>query len=299
MKIFDRLIAATLPFIPKPMIRHFASPYLAGETLDDMAKTVAAVNAEGFLSAVSILGEFVTRREESTTAVEEYKQVLATINERKLDSNIHIKVTHMGLKLDKEFCYENVRELLTRARELGNFIRLDMEDSPCVDDTLDLYERLRQDFDNVGVVIQSMLRRSLADVRKLATMKANVRIVKGIYIEPRKLAYTDREIIRKNYVVLVNELLSAGCYVAIATHDEQMVWEGMRVVDQLGLEASQYEFQMLLGVDAPLRRIIRDAGHRLRVAIPFGSKWYPYSMRRLRENPTVAGYVFRAMFKRE
>jgi proline dehydrogenase len=299
MKIFDRLIATTLPFIPKPMIRHFASPYLAGETIDEMAKTVAAINSEGFMSAVSILGEFVTRREESTTAVEEYKQVLATINEQKLDSNIHIKVTHMGLKLDKEFCYENVRELLTRARELGNFIRLDMEDSPTVDDTLDLYERLRKDFDNVGVVIQSMLRRSQADARRLAEMKANVRVVKGIYIEPRKLAYTDREIIRKNYVWLVDELLSAGCYVAIATHDEQMVWEGMRIADRLDLETSQYEFQMLLGVDAPLRRIIRDAGHRLRVAIPFGRKWYPYSMRRLRENPTVAGYVFRAMFKRD
>ena len=281
------------------MIRHFASPYLAGETIDEMAKTVAAVNAEGFMSAVSILGEFVTQREESQTAVEEYKQVLAAINERKLDSNIHIKVTHMGLNLDKEFCYENVRELLTHAQELGNFIRLDMEDSPSVDGTLDLYERLRQDFDNVGVVIQSMMRRSLADVRRLAQMKANVRMVKGIYVEPRALAYTDREIIRNNYVVLLEELLSAGSYVGIATHDERLVWEGMRVAGRLGLEPSQYEFQMLLGVDAPLRRIIRDAGHRLRVAIPFGRNWYPYSLRRLRKNPTIAGYVFKAMFKRD
>ncbi len=174
-----------------------------------------------------------------------------------------------------------------------------MEDSPSVDGTLDLYERLRQDFDNVGVVIQSMMRRSLADVRRLAEMKANVRVVKGIYIEPRKLAYTDREIIRKNYVLLLDELLSAGCYVGIATHDEQLVWEGMRIVDRLSLDSSQYEFQMLLGVNVPLRRIIRDAGHRLRVAIPFGRKWYPYSMRRLRENPTIAGYVFKAMFKRD
>ncbi len=173
-----------------------------------------------------------------------------------------------------------------------------MEDSSCTDDTLDLYERLHDEFDNLGVVIQSCMRRSLEDVRRLAKRKASVRLVKGIYIEPRSLAYLDPEIIRSNYTVLLDELLNAGCYVAMATHDERLVWSGLRVVDRLKLEPSRYEFQMLLGVEAPLGGIIRDAGHRVRVAVPFGRDWYRYSMRRLRENPTVAGYVFKAIFKK-
>jgi proline dehydrogenase len=295
MNLFDRLIAASLPITPKPIVRHFARPYLAGETLDDMVRTVGGINAEGFLCAVSILGEFVTQREESEAAVREYKEVLDTIVAQKLNSNIHIKLSHMGMKLDKEFCYQNVRELLTHARGHSNFIRLDMEDSSMTSDTLDMYERLREEFDNVGVVIQSCLRRSLDDARRLAKIKGNVRVVKGIYIEPRSISYHDKEIIRSSYVRILEELLGAGCYTAIATHDERLVYEGYNIVDRLGLEPSRYEFQMLLGVDAPLRRIIRDGGHRLRVAVPFGAKWYPYSLRRLRENPTVAGYVFKAV----
>lgn len=297
MKLFDKLIAASLPLIPKPLIGHFAAPYLAGETIEDMARTVKGVNDEGFLSCVSILGEFVTRREESEEAVREYKKVLNAIRDQNLDGNIHIKLTHLGLKLDKEFCYQNIRSLLTYARELGNFVRIDMEDSSCISDTLDIYERLREDFDNTGVVIQAAMRRSWEDVRRLIKLKASVRVVKGIYIEPRSLAYLDPEIIRSNYVKIAGDLLDAGCYVAFATHDERLVWEGYRIVERLGLEPSQYEFQMLLGVDAPLRRIIRDAGHRLRVAVPFGPAWYPYSLRRLRKNPTIAGYVFKAVFQ--
>ncbi len=298
MRLLDRLIAASLPIIPKPLIGYFARPYLAGESVEDMTRTVGEMNAQGFMSAVSILGEFVTRREESETAVADYQQVLSAFQEKGLDSNIHIKPTHLGLKLDKEFCYQNARLLLIHARKLSNFVRIDMEDSSCISDTLDLYDRLRDEFDNVGVVIQSCMRRSLEDVRRLTKRKANVRMVKGIYIEPRSLAYLDPDIIRSNYTVLVEELLSAGCYLAMATHDERLVWEGLRIVDRLGLGPSHYEFQMLLGVDAPLRRIIRDGGHRLRVAIPFGPNWYPYSVRRLRRNPTIAGYVFKAIFQK-
>jgi proline dehydrogenase len=298
MKIFDKLIAASLPIIPKPLIGHFARPYLGGVTIDEMARTVEGLNTEGFRCLVSILGEFVTRREESETAVREYQDVLSAIEERKLESNIHIKLTHMGLKLDKEFCYENVKTLLAFAREKSNFVRIDMEDSSCTSDTIEIYERLADEFDNVGIVIQSCLRRSLDDVRRLIKRKASVRMVKGIYIEPRAISYLDKEIVRSNYVLLMEELLSAGCFVAIATHDERLVWEAFRIVDRLGLDTSQYEFQMLLGVDAPLRGIIRDSGHRLRVAVPFGANWYPYSLRRLRKNPTIAGYIFKQTFQR-
>jgi proline dehydrogenase len=298
MAAFDRLIAASLPLVPKPLVRVFARPYIAGETLQDQIRVIQDLNAQGFMAATGILGEFVTRREESEQAVRAYHQCLDEIAARKLDSNIHTKPTHLGLKLDKEFCYQNMRKILEHASDYGNFMRMDMEDSPCIDPTLEIYDRLREDFDNVGCVIQSRMRRSLADVKKLAAVKANVRLCKGVYLEPREIAYTDPRLIQQNYTLLLNELLSAGCYVGIATHDEILIWEACRIIDRLKLKPHQYEFQMLHGVQPVLRQLVRDQGHRLRVAVPFGPNWYPYSIRRLRKNPAIAGYVFKAMFKR-
>ena len=298
MSAFDSVIAASLPLVPKPLVRVFAKPYVAGETLEDQLRAIQALNSEGFMVASGILGEFVTRREESEEAVRDYQKCLDEIAARKLDSNVHVKPTHLGLKLDKDFCYRNVRNIVEHAKGYGNFVRMDMEDSPCIDDTLDLYFRLREDFENVGCVIQSRMRRSLGDVRKLAAAKANVRLCKGVYLEPREIAYTDPRIIQENYTLLLDELLSAGCYVGIATHDEILVWEAYRILDRLGLERHQYEFQMLHGVETNLRRIIRDQGHRLRVAVPFGPNWYPYSIRRLRKNPAIAGYVLKAVVQR-
>jgi proline dehydrogenase len=177
-------------------------------------------------------------------------------------------------------------------------VRIDMEDSPTVDGTLEIFHRLHEEFDNVGCVVQACLRRTREDVRKLCAAKANVRICKGIYIEPREIAYLDREVVRKNYVWMLEEMLAAGCYVGIAGHDEWVIWESFRVIDKLGLDPSRYEFQMLHGVDPQLRRIIRNHGHRLRVAVPFGPMWYPYSVRRLRKNPRIARYVLQALFRR-
>ena len=297
MSLSDRLIAATLPIVPKAVVRVFAGPYIAGETLADQIRVIESLNQGGFMVASGILGEFVTRREESEEAVRDYQKVLDEIAARKLDSNIHIKPTHLGLKLDKEFCYQNIRAILEHAKSHGNFVRMDMEDAPTIDDTLDLFFRLHEDFDNFGCVIQARMRRSLGDVRRLAGVGANVRLCKGVYLEPREIAYTDREIIQENYVMLLDELLSAGCYVGIATHDELLVWEAYRLIDRLGLEPDQYEFQMLHGVERELRKIVRSAGHRLRVAVPYGPSWYPYSIRRLRKNPEIAGYVLKSIFK--
>ncbi|MGH9332417.1 MAG: proline dehydrogenase family protein, partial [Vicinamibacteria bacterium] len=191
MSAFDKVIAATLPLAPKPLVRVFARPYVAGETLEDQIRVIEDLNSKGFMVASGILGEFVTRREESEAAVRDYQKCLDEFAARKLDSNVHVKPTHLGLKLDKDFCYQNVRRILEHARGYGNFVRMDMEDSPCIDDTLDLYFRLREDFENVGCVIQARMRRSLADVRRLAAAKANVRLCKGVYIEPREVAFTD------------------------------------------------------------------------------------------------------------
>jgi proline dehydrogenase len=297
MGLLDSVIGASLPLIPKPIVRIVAKPYVAGETLQDQMQVIQSLNGQGFMVATSILGEFVTRREEAEEAVRDYHKVLDEVAARKLDSNIHIKPTHLGLKLDKDFCYQNIRRILDHAKGYGNFVRMDMEDSPCIDDTLDVYFRLREDYDNVGCVIQARVRRSLKDVRRLGAVKANVRLCKGVYLEPREIAYTNPRVIQDNYTQLLEELLSAGCYVGIATHDEVLVWEACRIIDRMGLEPHQYEFQMLHGVEPRLRRIIRDEGHRLRVAVPFGPNWYPYSIRRLRKNPAIAGYVFKAMFK--
>ena len=297
MSLSDRLIAATIPIVPKPLVRVVAGPYIAGETIADMIRVIESLNRDGLMAASGILGEFVTRREESEEAVRDYKQTLDEIAARKLDSNIHIKPTHLGLKLDNEFCYRNIRAILEHAKSHGNFVRMDMEDSPTIEDTLELFFRLRKDFDNVGCVIQARMRRSHGDVRRLADVGANVRLCKGVYLQPRKIAYTDRAIIQENYVMLLDELLSAGCYVGIATHDELLVWEAYRLVDRLGLEPHQYEFQMLHGVERELRKIVRAAGHRLRVAVPYGPNWYPYSIRRLRKNPAIAGYVLKSIFK--
>lgn len=297
MGALDSVIAASLPLVPKALVSVFAKPYVAGETLSDQLRVIQELNAQGLMVASGILGEFVTRREESEQAIRDYQQCLDEIAARKLDSNIHTKPTHLGLKLDKEFCYQNMRRILEHAKRYGNFMRMDMEDSPCIDETLELYYRLREDFDNVGVVIQARMRRSLADVRKLAAAKANVRLCKGVYLEPREVAYTDFRIIQENYAMLLEELLSAGCYVGIATHDELLIWEACRLIDRLGLKPHQYEFQMLHGVELMLRRTVRSQGHRLRVAVPFGPNWYPYSIRRLRKNPAIAGYVLKAVFK--
>jgi proline dehydrogenase len=297
VSLFDRLVAASLPVVPKPIVRWVAAPYIAGEGLADQVRVVREINRQGCMAASGILGEFVERREEAEQAVKDYEELLDVIAGERLDSNMHVKPTHLGLKLDAALCLENLRRLLRAARERGNFVRLDMEDSSCTDDTLEIHARLREEFDNVGVVVQACLHRTLADVRKLAPTKANVRLCKGIYVEPRSIAWTDREVVRRNFARLLDELLSAGCYVGIATHDEVLVWEAMRIVDRLGRAPSSYEFQMLLGVEAPLRGVILGAGHRVRVAVPFGRNWYPYSLRRLRKNPAVAGHVARALLR--
>jgi proline dehydrogenase len=172
-----------------------------------------------------------------------------------------------------------------------------MEDSTCTEATLALYDRLRRDADNVGVVIQAYLRRSLDDVDRLVERRANVRLCKGIYIESRNIAYRDRDIVRRNFALLLERLLRGGCYVGIATHDEILAWEGIRLVRELRLSTDRYEFQMLLGVDEPLRRILIGSGHRLRVYVPFGERWYEYSLRRLKENPRMAGYVLKNILR--
>jgi len=295
MSLFDSLVQHGLPLIPKFVVGKVASRYVAGETLDDAVATIRKLNAEGCKATVDLLGEEVTERAKAEAAVREYVRIFDTIEELGLDCNVSIKPTLLGLRIDEGFCVANMATIIQRAKEHGNFVRIDMEDHTCTDATLQAYLALQERFGNVGTVLQAYMRRTLSDIGNLLPMGPNIRLCKGIYREPRSIAWKDFHTIRANFVAALEKLLEGGAYVGIATHDEHLVWAAMMTVDRLGIPLERYEFQMLLGVDPALRRIILDSGHRLRVYVPFGKDWYPYSTRRLRENPTVAKHVMRAM----
>jgi proline dehydrogenase len=293
VELINRLVVTTLPLVPKPLVRRVANRYIAGDTIADAVRLVRQLNQKGMMATLDVLGEHISKKEEAEATAANYLAALEAIHREKLDSNISIKLTAFGLKLDFDFCLTNVRRVVQRAQELNNFVRIDMEDSTCTTDTLRLYDLLRKEFHNVGTVIQAYMRRALTDIRGLMQNGAptNIRLCKGIYVEPRHIAYKNRELINKNFTFLLTELMRKKAYVGIATHDERLVWDGMRLVDRLNISRERYEFQMLLGVDEELRDTIVQAGHRLRIYVPFGKAWYAYSVRRLQENPQIAGYV--------
>lgn len=289
MSLFNRALRLTLPLTPRPMVGFFARRYVAGDTLADAVATVKKLATQGCCATIDVLGEAVTSRDLARAAVREYISVLEAIQEHSLNANVSLKPTQMGLTIDEGFCRDCIATILETAYPRGIFVRIDMEDSPTTDATLRIYQSLIEQFPNgTGVVLQARLRRTLADAATLAVSRTNIRLCKGIYLEPREIAYTERDIIRNNFLNVLEVLLAAGSYVGIATHDEWLVCQSLALVRRLGLTPDRYEFQMLLGVDPQLRRIITSAGHQLRVYVPFGSHWYPYSVRRLRENPQIA-----------
>ncbi len=289
MSVFDSLVRTTLPITPKPMLHFFARRYVAGSRLEDAVATVKRLAQQGCCATIDVLGESVTERQHAVAAVAAYHEVLEAIAADLLPSHLSLKPTQMGLNIDYSFCRDNIASVLERAVAKGIFVRIDMEDSPTTDATLRVYHELIERYPNgTGVVLQARLRRTLADATALARAGANVRLCKGIYLEPRPIAYEERDIIRNAFVHALRILIEGGVYVGIATHDEWLVCEALAMIHRLGLGKDRFEFQMLLGVDPELRRILTDAGHRLRVYVPFGSHWYPYSVRRLRENPTIA-----------
>jgi proline dehydrogenase len=298
LNLLNKFVVLTLPVIPKPLVGFFSQRYIAGSRLEDAIKEVKRLNSQGMCATIDVLGEGIKTIDESEYPVSQYLKVLEAIEEENLNANISVKPTHLGLMLDYERCLNNYSRLLETAKSQGNFVRIDMEDATTTDATLHLYLDLRKKFDNVGVVFQSYLRRSLDDILDLAEQVKglNFRICKGIYIEPHQIAYRDKEIVRLNFELLLEEAFLKGAYVGIATHDERLVWAALRLIHKLKIPKDRYEFQMLLGVLPDLRRIIVNAGHKLRVYVPFGEQWYPYSVRRLRENPELAGHIFKALF---
>jgi proline dehydrogenase len=290
--VYDRALVRLLPAVPKPIVRRIADRYIAGTEVADACALVKELNRESKMATIDVLGEAITSPAEARTIAAAYHDVFDAIERERLDANVSVKLTALGLELDYDLCRENLEGVVRHAEASSNFVRIDMEDSSTTDDTLRLYRELRAaGLDNLGIVLQAYLRRTLADIRDLAELQPNVRLCKGIYVEPEEIAFQDSEAVRASFMLALDALLDAGCYVGIATHDELLIDDGLRQAAERELARVDYEFQMLLGVRAGLGDwLVRD-GHRLRLYVPFGEYWYPYSLRRLQENPRIAGYV--------
>jgi proline dehydrogenase len=297
VRVFDRAVVRVLPAVPRSVVRRVAAPYIAGETVDDARRVVAELNAAGIRATVDVLGEDVSRPEEAEAISRAYHDALDAIAAERLDANVSIKLTGFGLEIDKELCRSLVGALVADAASHGTFVRIDMEDSSTTDDALGIYRSLREEGrDNVGIVLQAALRRTLDDIAAVSDLLPSVRLCKGIYLEPTSVAFQEPDVIRKSFVACLDALLAAGCRVAVATHDEWLLEQTLERVD--GLTPDTYELQMLLGVRADRGRQLVAAGHPLRVYVPYGRQWYEYSLRRLQENPKVAGYVARDVIGR-
>lgn len=303
MAFLNKLIALTLPYVPKPIVRKVSERYIAGATLEDAARTVRALNAKGAMATVDVLGEFIQNLDQAKANTRYCCDVLRQIANDRLNGNLSIKLTSLGLALDQSVCEKNVREILITARENGNiFVRLDMENSPYTTMTLDLYRRLRKDNTNVGIVLQAYLRRTPDDIDALLaegavnSIATNVRLCKGIYVEAETIAYKTRKEVQDNYLRCLDKLFAAHAYTGVATHDEVLIADAKKLLQKYGYTRDEFEFQMLLGVREQVRDDLIREGFQVRVYVPFGEDWYGYSIRRLKENPQMGGYIVKAMF---
>ena len=290
MALLDRAIVRVLPAVPRPLVQRLSARYIAGPSLADARRVVAGLNEQGKMATVDVLGEEITKASEAEAITDEYIAALDAFEQDGLDANVSVKPTALGLKLDYDLCKRNAQRVIAAAEPTDRFVRFDMEDSSTTDDTLRLFRELRDEgHARIGPVLQASLRRTVADAESLAG--SSVRLCKGIYVEPEAIQFRDDEAVRVSFVRSLEALLDGGCYSAIATHDEWLVEQALRLVHERRLGPVQYEFQMLLGVRPQLGdRLVRE-GHRLRIYVPYGRKWYEYSLRRLQENPKVAGYI--------
>jgi proline dehydrogenase len=290
--------------MPKQLVWIFSKKYISGETLSDALRESRKFNAEGCTVTVDVLGEFVSKIEEADQYKREYIEVVEKFSAAGIKGNVSVKPTMFGLLLDKEACYNNIREIVRTAAENDSFIRIDMEDSTCTDDEIDIFLRLKKEFPNrVGLVLQAYMRRTHDDIKNL--MKAhspdsplNFRLCKGIYVEDESIAYKGYQEIRDHYLEDLEFMLKEGIFVGIATHDTYLVDNAIKMLESLGIPKDRYEFQMLYGVSSNLRRSIVAKGHPLKVYVPFGKQWFRYSTRRLKENPHMVWHIVKAIFVR-
>jgi proline dehydrogenase len=292
------IITKGIDYVPGSIMYPIAKRYIAGTTLQEAINLVKLLNRKNMKATIDILGEHTEDKNGAIQARDEYIHILNIINEEKLDSNVSVKPTHLGVNIDRLLAEKNIELITERAKELGNFVRIDMENSPYTDITIDIYKNIYARFPaNVGIVLQAYLRRTINDIEKFNLQYLNVRLCKGVYTEPRKIAFKDKFIVNRSYVVSLEELFKKGAYVGIATHDEKIVFEAEELIRKYKYSKDKYEFQMLLGVDEELREIILKRGHNLRIYVPFGAEWLSYCRRRIKENPSIARMSLKQLFK--
>jgi proline dehydrogenase len=300
--MFNKMIAAMLPYFPKKFIWIFSKAYISGETIDDAMRVSKEFNKNGIRVTLDVLGEFIKTLDEAEVNKQEYLDLIDVSYKNNINGNFSAKPTSFGLLIDKEVCYRYMREIVAKAASYNGFVRIDMEDSPCTDMEIELYRRLKKEFPlNVGLVLQAYLKRTFRDIQDMMDMHTpesplNFRLCKGIYIEPAEIAFKKYEEINAHFLEDLEFMLRNGIKVGIATHDKPLIEGANRLIEKYKVSKDMYEFQMLYGVTPGLRESIVKAGHQMRIYVPFGEKWFGYSTRRLKENPKMATHIIKALF---
>jgi len=296
VSVINNIIVSAVQVMPKSVVGYFSHKYIAGESLDSAVSLVKNLNAKGIYATLDLLGESVTNEEEALRAFENAMKVFDAIVNYNLNANISVKPTQLGLSFDEQFACTQIQKLVKRASEIDNFVRIDMEDSQYTDATINIYKSVFEEFSNVGIVLQAYLKRSYNDTVILNKLGTNYRICKGIYVEPASLAYKEKQMIRDNFLKMLECMFKNENYVGIATHDEYLIDNAYRMIKEYNIPNDKFEFQMLLGVREDLRNKINNDGYKIRIYVPFGEDWYAYSIRRMQENPQIAGYIVKNIF---
>ncbi len=300
--MFNKFIASILPYFPKKFVWIFSRAYISGVKMEDAMRVSKELNQQGMRVTLDVLGEFIKSLDEAEVNKQEYLDLIEETEKQGINGNYSLKPTSFGLLIDKEISYRLMREIVAKAASYNNFCRIDMEDSPCTDLEIELYRRLHAEFPrNVGLVLQAYMKRTNADLEKMLDMNtpeipANYRLCKGIYVEPAAIAYKKYEEINQHYLEDLEFMFKNRIYVGIATHDKPLIEGAYELIRKYNVPKEMYEFQMLYGVTPKLRQSIVDAGHAMRVYVPFGEKWFGYSTRRLKENPKMAEHIIKALF---
>jgi len=295
MNPINSILVKTLPIFPRKFVRLFANKYIAGDKIEDAVKTVRSLNGKCIMATVDVLGESIKNKDEARKSMKESIEVVDTIAKEKLEGNLSVKLTMLGLGMDNDLCRALIREILDFAKEKNIFVRIDMEDSAVTEETISIYEEMRKNY-NIGLVLQAYMRRTEQDVIRLTEEKANFRLCKGIYVEPENLAFKGKKEIRDNFLKVLRLMFERGAYVGIATHDDYLTDGASVIIKEMGLTKDKFEYQMLLGVREGLRDTLVKQGYKMRIYVPFGQRWYEYSIRRFKENPNVAGHVLKSIF---
>jgi proline dehydrogenase len=302
--MLNKILANILPYMPQKLIWIFANPYIAGETIEDGLKASRELNKQGIEVTVDLLGEFISTIEQAEENRNKYINIIERFSSEGIIGNFSVKPTMFGLLIDKDVCYKNIEAVVLKAVEKKTFVRIDMEDSQCVDSELEMYRNLQQKYPaNVGLVIQAYLRRTKNDIMNMSNIHVNgnplnFRLCKGIYVEPKHIAFKDSEEVREHYLDDLKYMLDHNMYVGIATHDKFLVDNAISIIKDNNIDKTKYEFQMLYGVTPELRNNIVKQGYKMRVYVPFGKDWFGYSTRRLKENPKMAMHIVKALFFR-